>query len=82
VPLCARGGVGDGWVLWWQPFLKLPLVICNPVREGFVGWEKPEKWVPKVMECLVANFVPAYEVDVRIDQPEVPKDLFGSPETK
>jgi hypothetical protein len=65
-----------------QLFLKLPLVICNPVREGFVGWEKLEKWVPKVMQCLVENFVPAYEVDVRIDQPEVPKDLFGSPETK
>jgi hypothetical protein len=34
------------------------------------------------MECYVVNFVPAYEVAVKIDQPEVPKDLFGSPETK
>ena len=47
-----------------------------------MGWERPEIWEPKVMDCYVANFVPAYEVAVKIDQPDVPEDLFGSPYTK
>ena len=62
-----------------QPFLKLPLVVYNPIKENSVGWEKPDRWEPQIMDCYVANFVPANEAPAKIDQPDVPGDLFGPP---